>query len=403
MRAKTDTRAYSPFHLTLKIWDAYAGQPDEESGYEQWLEGFLKRLVPPKLNTDETRVRLSLAAALQLNEGFITPSTLETLVVNHMLNAAGGPTPQPAALAGPGSQASVEEPADLDEVFAAKGVEDENVEMLFAPATQKSTETPAAATDQPASAPPARKEAPKLGGEIGKLLQHMVSAGALVAYPRGRYQFRHAHVADYLASLTLQTATEEQLAEKAFDPAWQDALGYAGLKRPIDAAVNARLSAPSDLIYDNLLAVSRWMPYAGDTAEWRTQALRQLGNVLVAPSQYTLVRERAAAALITTRDKGALKIFRVAARNSNRDVRRLACLGMGALGDPDVIPELAERMGDEVIDVQLAAGMALGAIGTAEALEAMVDGLTSGTERWRDAEASAIPDDGYPLLYDATL
>jgi HEAT repeat protein len=55
-------------------------------------------------------------------------------------------------------------------------------------------------------------------------------------------------------------------------------------------------------------------------------------------------------------------------------------------------------------DVQLAAGLALGALGTTEALEAMVGALTTGSEQLRKAisEAfAAIPEEGYPVLYDA--
>jgi HEAT repeat protein len=55
-------------------------------------------------------------------------------------------------------------------------------------------------------------------------------------------------------------------------------------------------------------------------------------------------------------------------------------------------------------DVQLAAGLALGAIGTEAALEAMIGGLTSGSEKLRQAVAeafAALPEEGYPVLYDA--
>jgi HEAT repeat protein len=59
---------------------------------------------------------------------------------------------------------------------------------------------------------------------------------------------------------------------------------------------------------------------------------------------------------------------------------------------------------DQSSDVQLAAGLALGAINTDRALEAMVEALTQGSERLRQAIAealAAIPEEGYPILYDA--
>ncbi len=54
--------------------------------------------------------------------------------------------------------------------------------------------------------------------------------------------------------------------------------------------------------------------------------------------------------------------------------------------------------------MQLAAGMALGAIGTEDALQAMIAALTSGAEQLRQAMAEALaamPEEGYPTLYEA--
>ena len=54
--------------------------------------------------------------------------------------------------------------------------------------------------------------------------------------------------------------------------------------------------------------------------------------------------------------------------------------------------------------MQLAAGLALGAIGTEAALDEMWVTLTEGSEALRQAVAEAfasIPDEGYPILFDA--
>jgi HEAT repeat protein len=126
--------------------------------------------------------------------------------------------------------------------------------------------------------------------------------------------------------------------------------------------------------------------------------------MLIAPNQYPLIRERIAAALISTRDKKTLFVFRQAARHANPHVRLLACLCMGAVGENEATNDLIALVNDENIDVQLAAGMALGAIGTDEALEAMVFALTEGSEQLRQAIAEALaanPEEGHPILFDA--
>jgi HEAT repeat protein len=65
----------------------------------------------------------------------------------------------------------------------------------------------------------------------------------------------------------------------------------------------------------------------------------------------------------------------------NPDIRRLACLGMGAVGDVEAIRDLKPLIQDQLMEVQLAAGMALGAVGTEEALETMLIAFTEGSEQ----------------------
>ncbi len=157
------------------------------------------------------------------------------------------------------------------------------------------------------------------------------------------------------------------------------------------------------MLHNQVLEVSRWLAYAPASVSWRGPLLKHIGNMLVAPNQYPLVRERAAAALIGTRDRSTLLVFRQAARNANADVRRLACLGMGAIGSPEAIRDLIALLEDQTPEVQLAAAMALGAIANDEALEALVISLTEGSEAVRQAVAESlavIPDEGHPILYD---
>ncbi|HML21043.1 MAG TPA: HEAT repeat domain-containing protein, partial [Aggregatilinea sp.] len=85
------------------------------------------------------------------------------------------------------------------------------------------------------------------------------------------------------------------------------------------------------------------------------------------------------------------------------EIRQLACIGLGALGNPEAVKDLAPMLTDSERNVQLAAGLALGAIGTEAALEVMVQGLLDGTEELRRAVAealAAIPDVGYAILRD---
>jgi HEAT repeat protein len=240
--------------------------------------------------------------------------------------------------------------------------------------------------------------------EYTNLLQKLYRSGLLTRYRGGAYQFRHPMIAAYFASLALKDMSTEQRLDKAFDLNWQEAVGFASIHTSIDSIVDARLESPPDMLQNYLLETTRWLAYASKGVEWRATILRQLGNLFVAPNQYPVSRERIAAALLSARDKGATRVFEAGLRHPNPDVRRLSCLGVGALQAENAVGNLSQLLNDPVPDVKLSAALALGAIGDDDALEEMIVALTQGEENVRQAVAeafAAIPEEGYPVLYDA--
>jgi HEAT repeat protein len=364
-RARINNRALSPTDLTLKTWATYADDT-EAAGPEGWLRAFAARHLPEDQPIGMILPQMAQAAAVQLDNGYITLARLEALARgiattsdDDLLDALmESEPPKPAAKPRKKSKEEIEREKKIEEEASAQG----------------------------------------------KLLSILRNAGLIIGYRSNRYQFRHPFIAAYLASLTLRDVSPEAMAAKALNPAWSQAIAYASLHTSIEPAVHARLNAAPDVLNNPLLETSRWLSYAGSNASWGGPLLKQLGNLLVAPNQYPLLRERAAAALIGTRDKNSIFVFRQAARNANADVRRLACLGMGANGDPEAIKDLVPLLSDKIVDVQLSGVMALGAIGTNVALEEMVLALTEGSEYIRQAVAeslAAVPDEGHPVLFDA--
>lgn len=351
-RATTNTRGLTPLETTLKLWASYA-EDTRVVGIEGWLRSYMRRHVA---NVDELFGQMRQIGALQLDEGFISTRRLQALAIGGDTAAAKAEPPKAEA------------------------------------------ETEAGSTD-------GKREADtETTSPQGRLLGLLRREGLLIRYRGDRYQFRHPLLAAYLGSLQIQNASLEQLQEKAAQPSWKQAIAYAALTRPLDDLVRERMKAAPDLLLENVVEMARWLAYADAGVEWRGAVLNLLGNQLLAPSQYPFVRERIAAALLDSRDKNTLLIFRRAARNMDPNIRRLACLGMGAMGDSEALRDLTPLLNDQDADVQLAAGMALGAIGTEEALRPMVVALTSGAEQLRQtiAEAfAAMPEVGYPTLYDA--
>lgn len=345
-RAKTNNRILTPYDLTLKIWATYANDT-EAAGVEGWIRAFLARHLPTDQSLGLILPQITQAAALQLDEGYITQAKLTERITGKAAEIA-------------------EQQPPADGKKAKKSEQESNAQA--------------------------------------KLLAMLHKNNLLVAYTGGRYQFRHPFVAAYLASLTLKDASTEQVLTKANQPNWAQALAYANLSRPMDEVVRARLNAPPDMLRQAETEIASWLPYTNTETSWRGMYLKHLGTMLISPSQYPLLRERATAALVASRDKSVIPLFRQAARSPNPHLRRLSTLGLGALGDADAVNDLATLLTDQDADVGLSAALALGAIRTEAALNALVDAFTEGSEQMRQAVAETfadIPDEGFPILYDA--
>ncbi|MBI5669028.1 MAG: HEAT repeat domain-containing protein [Chloroflexi bacterium] len=355
-RARTNSRALSPFELTLKIWGNYAGDA-EAAGMEGWLRGLISRHLPADQPLESDLLPLAQTAALQLDESAITLAQMEALFAGRPAFHISEGEAEPDEIEPPAKKGSKQgQPDKKEDVSAAS-----------------------------------------------KFLTLLRRSRLVVRYVGGRYRFAHPLLAAYLASLMLKDQPE-LLAEKAMQPAWSQAIRYAALHTPVEAAVRARLGAPPDVLHNHVLEIANWLAYASGDVPWRNLYLKALGNLLIAPTQHPYLRERAAAALLTTRDRNAAVVFRQAIRSPQPRLKQIAALGLGAMGNPDAVTDIVPLLDDDDSETQLAAGLALGAIGTEEAIEALVGAFTEGSEQLRQAVAetfAAIPEEGYPILYDA--
>ncbi|MBL8131492.1 MAG: HEAT repeat domain-containing protein [Anaerolineae bacterium] len=360
-RARANNRALSTTEVFLKVWTNFADDADAV-GVVGWYRAFLKRQM--QKGEDQTDA-LAQMAALQLDEGFISAARLQAI-------ATGGA-------------------ADAD--LPAKSLLQDSRDGII----RSEGEATAAKSEE-------EKKDSETTSVQGRQLGALRRAGLLVRFRGDRYRFRSGMLASYLASHSLRSASLETLKNRSSSPAWNAAVAYSALSRPLDDLVKALMKTPTDLLNEQMIRMGRWLAYAPNDVKWRGVVLNALGMQFVAPSQYPVVRERTAAALIDSRDSNILLVFRRAVRNASPDIRRLACLAMGALGDPEGLRDLKPLIGDHDSAVQLSAGMALGAVGSDEALETMVIALTTGAEPLRQAMAeafAALPDEGFPTLFDA--
>ncbi|GAB4546972.1 MAG: hypothetical protein OHK0023_07510 [Anaerolineae bacterium] len=235
---------------------------------------------------------------------------------------------------------------------------------------------------------------------LNKLLNR---TNLLIDAPGGGYVFIHPLIGAYLASESLDPTLLVNVATK---PIWSDALAFAASRLPMDSAAAAVLEQPADLLYHNVFSLTYWLPDAPQDAKWRGEYFRRLGVAgLLAPSQFPLIRERAMAALVCTRDRNIVAIFHKALEHPDPLVRQLGCIGLGAVGDPENIQYLDQMLSDDVLRVRLAAGFALGAIGTDAAIDSLTESLLRQEDRDMQravAEAlAAIPGEGHNVLREA--
>ena len=346
-RAVANTRALSVAEVTMKIAANYGGKVDVP-GAEGWLRAALAPLIPADQTNAAATLRLAKLGALQLDEGVITADRMVALSIDGQKGPATDDTPL--------------------------GSDDK------AQAAAKST------SDQ------------------ARLLHTLERSGLLLDRGNGRYQFRHVLFASYFASLYLKNADLQTRQARLHELAWRSAFAYLALHSPVDDLVRQCMTSAQDLLHVQALEVGRWIACAPAGAAWRGAALRTLGNWFAAPSQFPLLRERVAAALVTTRDPSVLVVFRQGARSPNPAIRRLSCLGMGALANPEAVRDLRPLVQDRDETVSLAAAMGMGAVGGEESLEELVIAFTRGSEAVRQAVAESLamlPDDGYPVLYEA--
>lgn len=235
------------------------------------------------------------------------------------------------------------------------------------------------------------------------------TSGLLVKRFGERYEFAHPLVGAFLASATLLDPESERSLVSVVDaPEWRTALTFAVAQAPVDvvnkAVVNSLTRQP-DLLFQNIMTLSDWMPFTPTDSPWRGEVFKRLAAALIAPAQFPVLREWSMAALVATNDPNARMILRQATRSTDIHIRTLGCIGLGAFGSSEAIRDLRSMLEDEAMDVQLAAALALGAIGTERAVEVMLDGLYAGEENLRQAVAealAALPEYGHLILHEAT-
>jgi HEAT repeat protein len=166
------------------------------------------------------------------------------------------------------------------------------------------------------------------------------------------------------------------------------------------------LTSTDDLLYRRLMMVCRWLRDTSKSARWRTFAMRHLAVLITKDALSLGVRARALSALTLSGDPGVPVLLRSLLSNQADNVRLLGALGCGLVNDTKSVQELIHLLEDPALTVKTAAMLALAAIGSRDALDAIAHSLLHGTEEIRRVSAEALanlPEEGHPALSEGAV
>ncbi len=358
----SDTTPLNPLELTLKVWAAYAGDA-QGAGPQEAIEAYLNRLGT---GIPQARPALEALCAQMV-------SSTRPVLSNREAGVA-------IAAFEPGSSTTSE---------SGTAIEGESTEADSTPETE--TQTLPVSQERIA---------------VPRVLSALLERGILRSQPGGRLRLAHPVLLGYLAAGYFQPS--EQIISLLNQPEWLGkhlTLKYLARRLDLSDWLDEIAPPPAiDTLQHGLLEAARWLRDMPERMPLRTALLRQLANILQNDHLADELRARSLAALTATGNPQTGILFRQLLKDPDESSRRLAALGCGALQDTKAAPILESLLKD-ALQVRRAACLALVAIGSQPALEAVAKALLQGDEELRNAAAEALanhPEEGYPVLEEAS-
>lgn len=378
----------TPLELTLHVWAAYAGDVLGASS-SQLIESYLLRMTTQIQKARPVLERLAAQIALTANP-VLTFKEAEKWV--------------------PSDAAQVSPFGDIpfsDETLT------EDPEQSISETVQVGSDLPivdealeTANPEPPPSKIGMQKAAAREISPSQRLLDDLISAGILVNRRNSRLSFVHPLISGYLAGTAL--ASSGGLEQLYHQPDWSGkylALRYLSSWNDISGAVQQMLDNEQDPLYRTLIITAEWLRDAPAKTAWRPLVLRRLTNLVQQEALPMSTRTRGMVAMALSADPGVPVLFRQQLEHPLDSMRELAALGCGLAVDAKAVKPLTNLLNDSVIEVRLAAILALSRIGTKSAMEAIATVLLSGSETMRRAAAEGLsmqPEEGYPALEEGS-
>ncbi len=245
----------------------------------------------------------------------------------------------------------------------------------------------------------------KVAAPTQNLLAKMAQSGLLSAHQDVNLRFTHPVFSGYLAGRGLSNySVDDRLIGQ---PIWSGktlAMRYIAAKGDATQLADTLLGMPDPVLQRNLLSMGNWLRDASRKSPWRGKLLTSLATTLQDDTVPLGLRGQIISALARSGDPSVAALFRQLLQTNSTYNIQLAALGSGLMQDKKAAPLLAKILVSTQNTFALtAACLALSAIGTDSALEAIAGALLQGDENLRRAAAEALanhPTEGWPMLRD---
>ncbi len=260
--------------------------------------------------------------------------------------------------------------------------------------------------DQEGEAQPEQKKKSnkKLGkkGQISsgsRTTQALTSRGLLAEHSNGQVRFTHPIIGGFLAGFAAADGDLRPLQHPQAD-LHSATLHYMAAQNKLNAWLKETFQQEEGPLYQNLLAVCRWLKDVPRSAEWRSPVMRRLVSLTQSETVPNGVRARMIAAFYTFNDSNVPLLFKQMLLSTSPVVRQMAALGLGASQEVKSLNDLLGLFTDSSQEVRFAACLAIGAMDNRVAFKTLVEIFKSGDEDLQEvaAESLARTPDGQEAL-----
>lgn len=356
-----DNFGLTPLELTLKLWAGYAGDVRGPRPLDA-IEAHIRRLATAKIPLEALQV---LGAQASLN-GI---AAFDNNQAREWVKSFDLPLAEEAA-----SAPTVEETPEDSKTGAEESVP---AAEALQPGEKDRKKSPAPASTAPQS-----------------ITGNLSASGLLTSHAKNRMRFSHPVFGAYLAGQGLRGpgAAEPILSQ----PAWSgrtQVMRYLAAFSDATPLIQSLLAESDPILMRPQLTAARTLRDTPRNAPWRNSLIAGLVEILQNSDNPLALRGQVAAAFALNGDPNMGALFRQLLLSPSDELRLMACLGLGIMRDAKAVEGLTRVLTQTIGPAQRAACLALVAIGTPPALEAVASALLQGDEDLRRAAAESLAND----------